>query len=470
MAVNNPFKITYAGQAVGGTSNVFQLYEPYVIEKSFERFRLIFDVAVVTASYSSLKSQSDTLETAFNKRMAASETLIIDINGNTWTYTSGTTILNATSTITKTGNPESDRGYSRIYTISIEGELPAADASPISGMRDIEWNVSYEAGRQRTVTARGTYTATESPAQLASVNYLHANGADAEATTFLAALSGSSTYELVDEAFTPDRQDHICNFTRQYNELTVNQVQGTLNSSSIADHRIVFTDLSQHPGDSKKNIYRLRRVIGSYDCAAVLSSPVTSTDIQTLFDDRIRPHVIALFETNFSPQVFAMEESRVAYDETTKRISVSLQFIYQKSGGDDVIEVAQSLAFRESRTIDYTYTHGKDELAAYADVGWATVERVASRTVIVLGKETPKRRIGITPGGFPKNPAGPIEGIKGGLKVTQSGWNIVQNTSQVTQQWLGDPDDDQIEVSILTETVVERLNNVPKRSAITPGR
>jgi len=140
-------------------------------------------------------------------------------------------------------------------------------------------------------------------------------------------------------------------------------------------------------------------------------------------------------------------------------MSVSIQFLYQKDGGEDVVEVSQSLAYREARTIDYTPVHNDDEYAMEADVGWATRERVASRTVIVIGEETPKKRIGEDP---ENGPAGEIEGIESRSAVQREGWNIVSNTSQVTDQWLGDPDEEQIRVSVLTETVVERFHTKPK--------
>ena len=138
--------------------------------------------------------------------------MLIDIHGTQWTYPYGTDMLNTRATLAKTGDPEADRGYSRAYTCTVEGDLPADDdsaaAGSVTGLREIEWTVDFESGRQRIVSARGIYTATKTPDRKATANYQHADGADTEATTFVAALSGSASYEFVDAPFTSDRHAH----------------------------------------------------------------------------------------------------------------------------------------------------------------------------------------------------------------------------------------------------------------------
>ena len=477
MAVDSPFKISYGTQNFGGTSNTYQIHGPQVIDKSFETLRLVFDVVVVSTSYAALQNAVDILETNMRKR---DQTLKIDLNAladpggqSIFTYTFGTDILNTVATLTKSGDSESDRGFSRAYTCIIEGELPADDADPVTGLRDIVWNVDFEAGRQRIVSCEGVYTATTT--RKASANYLISTGADAEATTFLAALTGSATYELVEESFTPDRNDHLCRFSRQYVELLVNQTISSLDSSKVRDHRMTFTEIAQHPGDSKQGIYRLRRVVGSYDAAIDIG---VGTDLQNVYTVEIRDHVLDFFDTNFNPQVFTIEDVRIAYDESTKRISVAIQIVYQSSSGGDIVEHTASLAFREQRQIDYTPVHGTNELAFYVDVGWIILERVASRTVTVVGDEIPQRRLGVStePGKNKKGkkkkdgPAGQIEGLEGKPHVVRAGWNLISNTSQVTERWVGDVLDnaaEQIKLTVLTETVVERFNLLPKRQAIT---
>ncbi len=468
---SNPFSITFAGTAVGGSTD-YQLLGPYVIEKSYDDFRLVFELLITGTSYANLQALADTVETTFRKRLTHGETLVISLSGSTWTYTVGTNILKVVSQVTKAGNSETDQGFSRAYTISITGQLPA-DAT--AGLRDLEVLVDYAATRQRTVTMRGVYTANSGTNAMT----LYRNNFDTEATAYLTAIAagGQVTWELVDENFTIDREKnnttpnpHICTFTRQYIELIFEQVGATLDDPAIRDHRVTFTNLSQYPADSKANIKRLQRVVASYDCAVDITQ---SKDLPAIYRSKVRDHLRQTFQTNFNPVVFAMEEERVSFDETSNRISVSTQFVFQPSGAEALVEVAQSVAFREARTIDYTPVHQNDELAYEADLGWATLERVWNRTAIVIGTESPKLRITERPR---FGDAGPIDSMGGQTSVDQrsgtgvtEGWNVVSSTSQVTPQWIGNPSDGntQIQMAVLTENVVERYHRRPSGGPTT---
>ena len=462
MAVNNPFTITYNGTAIGGSSDTYQLNGPYVIDKGYRTFRLAFDVLVVASSAATLRSLSDTLETKFRER---DKDLTIDVGSTVWTWTHGTHYFNSSANITKSGDSETDRGYSRAYTIVISAELPS-DASGEHGLSEIRTNVSFEASRQKHVTVEGIYTATASDDS--ETNYL--DNADAYIDPILAALDGSATWELAAEDYDFDRITANTRFQRQYVQLLFDQSQSALDDTSIRDHRVIFTDLSQHPADSREGVQRLRRVVGAYDCALDIEQ---TTDLQDAFESLVRPHVLQVFRDNFSPVVFCLEDRRISYDETTKRMSVSLQFLYQKEGGEAVVEVTQSVAFRELRNIDYTPVHNRDsETAFYADPGWATIERVWTRTVVVLGSERPQRRISGSPSYQTAGDFGEIGGqnIEGKRQINQSGWNIISNVSQVQDQWIGDPtSDDQLKLTALTETVVERWNDLPGRGTQSSG-
>ena len=455
MAVNNPFKITYNSTAIGGTSDTYQLLGPYVIDKSYRVLRVVFDVIVVASNASTLRSLSDTLETKFRER---DKNLEIDTGSSVFTWTAGTHYFNPVSSIAKSGDSETDRGFSRAYTIAIEAELPS-DASGDNGLLEIKSNVGFEATRQKTATIEGSYTSTASANSKA--NYL-AN-ADTKINAILAAIDGTATWELLEEDFDFDRNTANTNFVRQYIELLFKESESALDDTHIRDHRVIFTDLSQHPADSRESIQRLRRVVGSYECSIDIDQ---TTDLQAAFTDKVKPVILQTFKTTFSPSVFCLEDRKISYDETTKKLSASLQFLYQKEGGEAVVEISQSCAYREQRTIDYTPVHSSsNETAAYADPGWATIERVWTRTVVVLGDETPQRRIGGQTASY--NDAGDFDSV-GGIKIegtreiVEAGWNIVSNVSQVTERWMGDPtEEEQIKLTSLTETVVERFNQKP---------
>lgn len=495
MAVSNPFEITYDNRSVGGGSDVYQLVGPYVIDKSYDAIRLVFDVIVVASTLSGLQSSSEALEDDFRKRLDNGDRLVINIGGNRWTYTNGSTILKTRASIAKTGNPDTDRGYSRAYTVTIEGELPADDADD-AGLRDVEVLVDFEASRQKLVTLRGTFTATS--AGDAKERY-EARG-DAVASDYLDAIDSEATFELVDETFTMDREGgsspapHLLTFTRQYVELLEDQTQGTLDDPQIRDHRITFSDAHTFPGDSDETASRLRRVLSNYECAVDVDE---TTEIETVYRDKVREHIRALFVQNFDPAEFALEEERVSLDRTTNRVSASMQFIYRGNSGEDLIEIAQSVAYRETRTIQYTPTHEPDEFSYEADVGFATLERVWTRTAMALGSQPPLKRIQerANSGGGGAGAAGGGAGGAGGAgggggsigpfdaelfgeqgpdskdttQVNREGWNVIASTSQAEQRFLGDPDEDnRITVTLLSETVVERWHKKPGGRTGTP--
>lgn len=452
MAVNNPFSITYGALTVGGTSDSYQLNGPYSLTKDYRSLLVVFEVVVVATSLSNLYSLSDALEVEFAKR---DQNLTISIDGSDWLYESGVTALNVVSTVSKTGNREIDGPLARSYTVSVSAELPEEAGG---GLLESAINVSYDTTRRRTVTFRGTYTANDSGS--ATANYL-AN-ADGVASTFLSALGG--TYELVLEEYTERRDDNLCDFSRQYQELLFNQSSGTLDDSSIKDHRVIFTDTSQHPGDSREDVSRLRRVIGQYDCSVDVE---VTTNLQQIVDGTVRDYILQQFQGEFSPTVFGVEDYRVSYDETSKRLSVSMQFLYQTSSGSDVVEVSITRAFRESRAIDYTPVHNGDELAAYVDAGFLIRERITQRTAVVIGETEPKRRIGIRDDPGPEGDLG-IEAPRG---LARSGWNIIDNASSVTDQWIGDPAlGERLKLAVISEQVTERFNVQPARSGGTVGQ
>jgi hypothetical protein len=478
--ITNPFSITYGTFQVGGNTD-YQLVGPYVIEKTHDEFRLVFEVIIAATSYSNLQTLSNNLEAAFRARLLGGQTLIINLSGSSWTYTMGSNLLKATAQITKTGKPETDRGYSRSYAVTITGQMPADQTS---GLRDIEVMTQKPSNRQCIVSMRGTYTANSGSSALS----LYTSGFDAEAATYLTAIKGSATWELVDETFALDREKsggspfpHLCIFTRQYVELLFNQSTASLDDAQIRDHKVTFTNMNALPGDSKQGVRRLQRVVGTYDCAVDVNQTL---DLMAVYKNKIRAHIKQTFATNFSPTVFAMEEERVGYDETANRISVSLQFVFQPGGGEALVEMSQSVAFRETRQLDYTPVHTQDEFAANADVGFAVLERIWTRLAVVVGDQSPQLRIAGRPNG---GLAGQIESMAGQQSpdsqagtINAEGWNIINATSEVRPIWIGSAQDEftQFQLSSLTETVTERYHRkptvgtsaqIPIQGPITPG-
>lgn len=479
MVVNNPFSIQFGGMTFGGDSSTYQLIGPYVIDRGYESLRLVFDVLVVGTSIEELQELSAAIESRFSTRLDPSDTLSITMGSNTWEFAYGTDLLDPKSSITKSGNPDTDRAFSRVYTCVVDSQMP--DSASGSGLRELEVIVTTNASRQKTLTMRGIYTSNEGGT--AKANY-DAN-VEALASSYTSAVDSSATWELVDESFTFDRERvsgdpkaHFVSFSRQYVELIFDQTTGQRDDETIRDHRVTFTDLSQYPGDSSEDgVDRLRRVVGSYDCAVDIDQ---SQNLKTVYRDKIRDHIKQIFESSFDPSEFGIEEERVSFDHTSNRVSVSIQFLYRTSTSLAIVEIQQSLAYRESRQIDYTPTHGEDEFAMEADVGFASLERIWSRTIKAVGDAPPTKRLAERASGAGVvgkwtdqlfEEAGPDS--RDSSKVKAEGWNVVASTSQSTPVWIGAPNGDQIRITLLSEVVVERFHRKPSGGGgggpITPG-
>jgi hypothetical protein len=471
MGLTNPISINYAGTLLGGDSD-YQLIGPYVIDKSYTDLRIVADVLVSAEDQTTMDELSEALEDAFRQRLADSNTIVITVGNRSKTWRVGTHILEVEASIAKSGNPETDYGSSRAYTVTIVAKLPA-DAEFDDGLQELEVLVQKTPSRQTVVTFRGAYTSTADGNALSS----YSDKFDQIATNYTNLIKPGAVFDMVEEDYSLDRQGssgtpspHACRFYRQYAEVITPQSQGIFDDPQIRDHNITFTDRSQFPGESDVTASRLRRVTGTFGCAIDIDE---TQDLQAVYLDKIRPYLVDTFQAEFSPNVFAMEEESVSYDKTSSRIAVQFQFVYQAAGYTSTVESSTSVTLREARTIDYTPTHGRRELAMDADVGWATVERIFTRTVVAIGSDSPRARISGESANGAAGSFGSVAGVDGpddrnGRVVNRSGWNIVANNSTATRHWMGDPDGERIPLTVLTENVVERYHESPAAGGNNP--
>lgn len=480
MPITNPFSISFGGFTAGGATD-YQLLGPYVLNKSHQSLKLGFDVVISGTSYADLRTKSDALETAYAKRLNHGDTLVISLDGNSWTYTMGSTMLKAAAEIVKAGNAEIDRGTARSYTVAIEAELPA---TATNSLRDLEVMVELQATRQRTVTMRGIYTASASGSAVAnySANF------DAEAVLYLTAIDPTATWELVNETFTMDREkngstprSNTCPFTRQYTELLYDQRIGVRDDPAIRDHRISFTDMAQFPGDAEPETYRLRRASGAYECSVDRS---VTQDLKTVYETKLKDHIKLLFESTYQPIVYGVEDLRVAYDFTGNRVQVTFQFLYQPTGGTQTVESNLSVTYRENRTLDMTPVHNGNEMAFNVDPGFTIVERIWNRSALILEQinepntritgMTRQRQVAMMPAvGTVTSPDQRVGGVSNGVGTRPifvpgsgspggDGWHTVSSTSEIRPVFMGDPAFGvQIRATHITDTVVEHYASDP---------
>lgn len=463
MSITNPISIQYGDFTVGGSTQ-YQLLGPFVLEQSYPTLRLVFDVLITADDLDTLHTLSAALEDAFRVRLSPGDLLKINLGGSSSrTFTQGSTALNLEATSAKSGNPDTDYGTVRAYTVSISGELPA-DATGDDGLRDLQVLVERTPSRQHIVTMRGIYTATTS--DNAQGNY-RANF-DTVADRYLGQIKGSATFELVEESETWDRHGasgtpapNTAPFFRQYVELLENQDVGIRDAPEIRDHRFTFRNQSAYPGDAG-GATRLRRVTGTFEAAVDIDE---TTDLGAVIDELVRPHVLQEFENEFSPQTFAVESFSAGRDRTGNRITATFEILFQGPNDGIVVEASTALQIREQRVIDYTAVHGGDELGMYADPGWAIVTRTWRRRLVVLGGFGPRRRLTADDGGGRLPRFGGVGGNDGpgnGGRVNSSGWNMIESVSDAEPFLIGEPGADQIEVTRLTESVTEQLTVSPR--------
>ena len=454
MALTNPITIVYGDRSLGGSSGTYLLHDPYVIERTHESIRVAATVVVSASSLSSLQSACEDLEDDLSKR---DEDFSVDLNGSKQEFTFGETVLNTVATVTKSGDPELDRGLSRAYAIEIVGSLPA---TATDGLRTISTRVDLSPARQKTVTLSGVYTAFDG----STATEQYEDQIDAKATEKLSEVDSDATFELVSEQTEIGRNNHELTFSRQYVELLADQSRAALDDPAIKDHRVYFKIDSLYTGEGSDQLTRLKRATANYSCHVDIDQ---TTDLQTVFSDKVLPHIKALFEQGYNPSVFAVETVSEEYRETEKFISATVGFVFLPSGSERVVSVQQSVAIKETRSVSMTHVHSGGEFDAYVDPGWAVRDRVWTRTVRVQGDDTPRRRIGATDTGSGAGPFPSLGGISsvdsrndGG--VQQDGWTIIQNDSDVAEEYIGNPDDgDEMKFTVLSEVVVERYSTRP---------
>lgn len=465
MAINDPFSLTYGGFTIGGTSDIYLLSGASAMERDFTNFSFTVGVQVVATTTALLQSQSDALEFAFSNRLTAGDTFVINLDGSAWTYTQGTTILDCEARIVKAGDLETDTGFSRLYTIEVRGELPT---TVDNGLQNIRANAVKDAAGIYTVTIAGVYTAN-------ATDDAHGNfttNVDAECALFLALVNNSATFELVDEEFEVDRhknsagtaiEPNMLSFTRQYVEVIANQSTALLDDPDIKDHQLIFTLVSRFPGEARADATRLSEVAANFTCAVDKS---VTTDLLGVVAAKIRPLILQEFMTLYPASVFTIQNERITIDTTRNRIDAQFSILFQSAGGGVLITSNQAVAYQETRTIDYVPVHEDDELAYNVSLGFATLERVWTRSITTTNPEPVRRRITArTTGGDLFNESiGGESGIdnRDGTQVNQEGWNVIDNRSQVSEQLFGlNADGDSFVLTTLTEQVIERFHRTP---------
>ncbi len=289
MTAARQYSISYQGLAVPGSISGISttLHDVHTLSVSSREFSVSYSVLLHGATGGALASASEAFEGTMREPRGD---LIVSLNGTTAldARTSTNAALNVESEVTKAGS-DADTGGSRLYEVTVSGELPWTLDSPGSGMqglREFGYEVEFTASRQAVLTVNGEYTA-QKAASDGRAQYLAQ--IDNRVTTIISLLGG--TWPAADkpeaETYGPDNEDSIVTFSRTYREIIFGQQVGTLNRPEIMTQSMtVMRDVRGVEFNEVGSAVPLETLRVSYE--AEVDKAVT-TDLKSLWETVARP-------------------------------------------------------------------------------------------------------------------------------------------------------------------------------------
>ena len=470
-AVARELKVTYGAAVVGGTSER-EIHGPHSIEIMFDRFSINLQVLVRADTEALFAAACTTFEAEFNQRDQA---VLIEQGAatmETWDPATNTG-FNTVATARKSGDLSVDTGRSRLYSVSIAGEMPVSDE------RSASITIRFDAARRAEISFDLEYTA--DGGQSASARWI----ADSPAymASKIAAYLPGRTMKLNSEEYRPDREDKICAGRATWRQLIASGTASVLDHANI-EHQTFSVRLNKPaPGDSGQGIVRLR------DCTAQFVAEVNSeenVDLDTLWTDTILPYMDEQVEAIFGAEQIARIDEDAQYLATSNHIVANVTYRLALDA-TDVVESRVTSGFDEDSGIDFTAAWDDDPLSFYADAGPQSKIRTSRRNTTVLGKINAKSRLGgggsffgasfQNEGGGAAAGTGGNGGLEpsgGGGEPNPSGWNLIKNVSNATQLWIG-TEEVGFWITVIEEQMLERFINKPSgggsrgRGGINPG-
>ena len=471
-AVTRELSLTWNGITIGGTSE-YEPHDAYSQRITYDAFDITLQVLVRADTAALFTAACVAFETAIRVRDAA---LAITLSGQSLRSfdPAAGTAFETFGDIVKRGNLETDSGRARVYTVTFRGRIPPpAGDNP----KDERISISYDAERRAEITYNLTWsregaTSASSAYNSAKATYYASNNG--------AYLSGY-TLKKVLERIEPDRTDSEARITCTWRQLIDTATASALDHANIEDHTLQIQIDEPAPGDSSDRVVRLRTITCTFQGS--INSEET-TDLDTLWDGTILPHIESQVQALFSPRHLAQLNANPQYQPTSNRITASI--VYEAAiGSTDLIASEVEVAFDEQSGIDFTPAWDGNPLSAYADEANSTRLRMTTSTKRVLGIVGPTSRL--KPGGSTFGAVGSVStsgsagrgnfGLRpepGGSAANPNGWNLVSSRSGAKSIYKGTADVGFWETTI-TDTIVERYVERPRRGGrrgrggINPG-
>jgi hypothetical protein len=327
-AVTRELSITYAGVTIGGSSATHLLTGKYRLVQDYTSSTLEFRVLVVGSSAATLKTNCDTLETAFRTPLAAA-TVILDGSTLTSFSHSSSTGFNAVPSITKVAG-DGDNARSREYDCSLVVGRPA-DLTGYNGRRwqDTKIVVSTEANNHTTIEISGVYTAIGATG--ATAQYAASIGAYCAAIQL--SVSPTSTWDKTHEVTTVDDTDKVLAFSRTYEAVSsAGSGGGSTEPPDLEKWSVTITRTYIGPGDAFDSSEVAERLI-AYNIS--ITGLASSTSLSTIMHDwrTTRTWAIAKMRALYSPGTLALTDESMTPDLKSGSIKGNLSFIGTAGSG-----------------------------------------------------------------------------------------------------------------------------------------
>ena len=297
--------------------------------------------------------------------------------------------LNVEASIEKAGT-DADSGRSRLYNVSITGELPWTVTGPAAGqqgLRDFSYAVEFSPSRRAMLTLDGEYTVQSG-----------GTGATAQYTANISALYsailtalGFGTWPTVGqpekETRTPDKNDQTIAFTRVYKEIVLAERLGLTDDPQVIKQELrierVIEPSSSDPSSTVTEAPE--RLIASYGAAI---DQTATRDLKGIWESKLRDWVISNIRalTNQGGRLVLVSES-FQPDLVENTITATLEFLSYRLGGNISLSIVETVTIDPGHIISKTWptastrtTKDLEPTPAYVFDGPKTIEKTVITT------------------------------------------------------------------------------------------
>lgn len=348
MAVPREYKITWAGQAVSGTlgNSSLLLHDVHRLRKDPTSFEVGFSVVIVSDDQDKGNFAADVIALEELFRLQFQDLTVQLLNPSTGATLgtplslshSSNTGLGTKAQIDKAGS-DADTAFSRLYEVTISGGLQPPTAQSANGLQDLGYTIDTDLSGLSTLTLRGTFSAvTGTQARSQAETRILVEGA-----TITSALGG--TWERGESTVEPDRTDQIASITQVWREKIFNDSASTLDHPAIKGASLsIGRSYEGAQGDASER--KLASIVASYECSVLHTQ---TTDLKSLWEGTIRPHVVANMQALSPGSYFAIVGDQFDPDYTGNRIRATL--VALASTGGDVLELVRTETLDEQHGV-----------------------------------------------------------------------------------------------------------------------